>query len=174
MQAAPSSTSSFRTVCFAAPVMRTVELIEQPSIKHRITWARRTVFILFINTVCLLGLEMSIKKRISINGYAASVRFFHLAFAAFFAILLRCFAVRLSALALPPFDAPSLDNATAAGFFTRSGSAFGLFHFSPMMFSITALANRTGSFGAFFGFLGLLARDGMARLWHNFFRLPSP
>ena len=103
----------------------------------------------------------------SINVYAASGRFFHLAFAAFFAILLRCFAVRLSALALPPFDAPSADRATAAGFFTRSGSTFGLSHFSPMMFSITALANSTGSAGALFGFFDLLARVGMVRLWHG-------
>ena len=35
-----------------------------------------------------------------------------------------------------------------------------------MMFSITALANGTGSLGAFVGFFGLLARDGMVRLWH--------
>src|SRR5580693_6232536 len=95
------------------------------------------------------------------NFYAAAGLFFHLAFAAFFAILLRCLAVRLSALALPPLDAPSLDSATACGFFTRSGSSFGLSHFSPMMFSITALANRTGSLGAFFGFFDLLAREGM-------------
>src|ERR1035438_5689106 len=98
---------------------------------------------------------MSIEKWLAINGYAASGRFFHLAFAAFFAILLRCFAVRLSALALPPLDAPNLDSATACGFLTRSGSGFGLSHFSPMMFSMTALANRTGSFGAFFSFFGL-------------------
>jgi len=96
----------------------------------------------------------------------AYATFPHLAFAAFLAILLRCFAVRLSALALPPLDAPSLESATACGFFTRSGSGFGLSHFSPMIFSITALANRTGSLGAFFGFFGLLAREGMVRLWH--------
>ena len=36
-----------------------------------------------------------------------------------------------------------------------------------MMFSITALANRTGSFGARFGLCGLLARGGMVRLWHT-------
>jgi hypothetical protein len=41
--------------------MRTVELIEQPSMRHRITWARHAVFILFIFTVCLLVLAMSIK-----------------------------------------------------------------------------------------------------------------
>jgi hypothetical protein len=112
---------------------------------------------------------MSIEKCISVNVYAAADGFFHLAFAALFAILLRCFAVRLSALALPPFDAPSAESATACGFFTRSGSnfGFGLSHFSPMMFSITALANRTGSLGAFFGFFGLLAREGMVRLWHT-------
>jgi hypothetical protein len=44
----------------------------------------------------------------------------------------------------------------------------GLCHFSPMMFSIAAFANRTGSLGAFFGFFGLLARDGMVGLWHTF------
>lgn len=111
---------------------------------------------------------MSIKKCISINVYAASGFFFHLAFAAFFAILLRCLAVRLSALALPPLDAPNAESATACGFFARSGSGSDLFHFSPMMFSITALANRTGSLEGFVGFFGLLARDGMVRLWHTF------
>jgi hypothetical protein len=116
---------------------------------------------------------MSITKCISINLYAASGRFFHLAFAAFFAILLRCFGVKLSALALPPFDAPSFDKATAAGFFVRSGSAFGLSHLSPMIFSMTALANRTGSFGAFFGLWGLLARVGMVRLWHMMYAFPQ-
>jgi hypothetical protein len=62
--------------------------------------------------------------------------------------------VRLSALlALPPFDAPSSDSATVAGFFTRSGSAFGLSHFSPMIFSMTALAKRTGVLRCRFRFL---------------------
>jgi hypothetical protein len=126
-----------------------------------------TVFILFIYTVCLLGLAMSIENCILVNVYAASGLFFHLAFAAFFAILLRCFAVRLSALALPPLDAPSFESATACGFLTRVGFSFGLSHFSPMIFSITALANRTGSLGAFFGFFGLLARESMVRLWHT-------
>jgi hypothetical protein len=32
---------------------------------------------------------------------------------------------------------------------------------------MTALANVTGSFGAFVSFLGLLARVGMVRLWHT-------
>jgi hypothetical protein len=91
----------------------------------------------------------------------------HLAFAAFEAILLRCFAVRLSALALPPLDAPSLDNATAAGFFTCSGgcSSGTPSHVSPMASSITDRASRFESFGRCL--LVLLARVGMVRLWHD-------
>jgi hypothetical protein len=39
-----------------------------------------------------------------------------------------------------------------------------------MMSSITDFANKTGSLGRFF-FLVLLARGGMVRLWHTFWRL---
>ena len=88
--------------------------------------------------------------------------FAHLFFAAFLAILLRCVAVRLAALAIPPFDAPSFDSATAAGFLTRSG---GPPHFSPVTCSISDLADRIGSLWRFF--LSLLAREGMVRLWHR-------
>ena len=91
----------------------------------------------------------------------------HRAFAAFFAILLRCFAVRLSALALPPLAAPSAAIATACGFLTRSGGCSkGTFHGSPVTVSNRILANRTGSPIRCFG-LTLLARDGMVRLWHT-------
>jgi len=48
---------------------------------------------------------------------------FQCADAAFPAIIFRLRADRLSALALPPLDAPSFDSATAAGFFGRSGFA---------------------------------------------------
>jgi uncharacterized lipoprotein YddW (UPF0748 family) len=41
------------TVFFATPVMRQVELMELHSTKHRITWARRSVSILFILTLML-------------------------------------------------------------------------------------------------------------------------
>jgi hypothetical protein len=85
--------------------------------------------------------------------------FAHLFLAAFLAILLRCFAFRLAALAIPPLDAPSFDSATAAGFFTRVS------HFSPVTFSMSDLAERIGSLWCFF--LSLLAREGMVRLWHK-------
>jgi len=116
----------------------------------------------------VLGYEVSIEKCISINVYAASGRFFHLACAAFFALALRCFAVILSALALPPLDAPSLDNATAAGFFFRSSGGFSNgvpSHFSPIRSSITDRASRFGSVGRLL--LSLRARVGMVRLWHT-------
>jgi hypothetical protein len=117
---------------------------------------------------------VSTQKRVSINVYAAPSRFFHLVFAAFWAILLRCFAVKLSALALPPLDAPSLDNATAAGFFTRSGGCSNgvPFHFSPIRSSMTERANRFGSLGRFG--LSLLAREGMVRLSHEYVEDDDP
>src|ERR1017187_5522220 len=49
----------------------------------------------------------------------------HLVIAAFFAICLRLAGESLAALALPPFDAPNLLKATAAGFLPASGSASG-------------------------------------------------
>jgi hypothetical protein len=66
-----------------------------------------------------------------------------------------------------PYDAPSFDSATAAGFFSRSGSrgGSGLPSIrSPIRSSMTERANRFGSRGRF----GLLAREGMVRLWHTF------
>src|SRR5271170_6204333 len=86
------------------------------------------------------------------------------ALAAFLAILLRCFAVRLSALAFPPLDAPSFDRATAAGFFMCSGGCSNgvSLHFSPVTLSMRDLANRIGSSLCFF--LVVLARVGMVRL----------
>src|SRR5216110_3513719 len=44
----------------------------------------------------------------------------HRAAAAFLAIMRRFLGDKLSARAMPPLDAPSLDSATAAGFFLRS------------------------------------------------------
>jgi hypothetical protein len=49
--------------------------------------------------------------------------FNHLIFAAFLAISLRFLAESDSALAFPPFNPPSLPNATAAGFFAGTGVA---------------------------------------------------
>src|SRR6266540_1295580 len=46
--ASPTSTKSFKTVFLAALVMRTVALIELPSTRQRITWARRSLLNLFI------------------------------------------------------------------------------------------------------------------------------
>ena len=82
------------------------------------------------------------------------------------AILLRCFDVRLAARALPPLDAPSLDNATAAGFFTRSGGCSNgvPFQLSPIALSMIDLAKRIGSSSCLRRVL--LARVGMIRLWH--------
>jgi len=42
--------------------------------------------------------------------------------AAILAISLRFLGVRLAALALPPFNPPSLPSATAAGFFSGTGA----------------------------------------------------
>lgn len=40
-------------VFFETPVIRTVELMELPSSRHRTSWARRSVSILFILTLLL-------------------------------------------------------------------------------------------------------------------------
>lgn len=54
-------------------------------------------------------------------------RFFnHLDLAAFLAISLRFLAERLAARALPPFNPPSLPNATAAGFLAGMGGDTGM------------------------------------------------
>ena len=67
--------------------------------------------------------------------------------AAFLAISLRRFAVRLLALALPPLAPPSLPSATAAGFLPASGSSSGVpFICSPMALSTTDLATCQKSF----------------------------
>ena len=55
VHAAPSSTSSFATVFFDAPVMRTVERIDIPSIRHRTIMAREEVSRRFILTIMLDG-----------------------------------------------------------------------------------------------------------------------
>jgi len=100
-------------------------------------------------------------QKTGMDGY-----FPHRAAAAFLAIIFRLLADKLSARALPPLDAPSFDSATAAGFFSRSGlcSGSGLpSHFAPMIPSTAERAGRFGSRGRF----GLLAREGMVRLWHG-------
>lgn len=86
----------------------------------------------------------------------------HLCWAAFRAICDRFLAVSFSALAIPPFDAPSLDKATAAGFFFFSGADFSSgvpSMCSPIRSSTTERAKRFGSLGRF-----LLAREGM--IWY--------
>jgi|SRR5665213_1528937 len=111
----------------------------------------------------MLARACKVKHKTSVRrmfiGFYATLS--HLFLAAFLAILLRCFAVKLAALAIPPLDAPSFDRATAAGFLTRSG---GPPHFSPVTCSISDFADRIGSPWRFF--LSLLAREGMVRLWH--------
>jgi hypothetical protein len=91
---------------------------------------------------------------------------FHLASAAFFAIMRRFRSDSLAARALPPFDAPSFDRATAAGFLVSGGST-GFTSgepsiFSPIRSSMTERASRFGSRGR----LGMLAREGMVKLSH--------
>jgi hypothetical protein len=81
------------------------------------------------------------------------------ALAAFLAIKDRFLGDNALALALPPFDAPSFDKATAAGFFFGSGflgSNGEPSIFSPIRSSTTERASRFGSLGR-----GLLAREGM-------------
>ena len=89
--------------------------------------------------------------------------FRHRAAAAFLAIAERFRSDNEAARASPPFDAPSFDNATAAGFFSLTG-CFGSSGepsiFSPMRSSITDRARRFGLLGR----VGLLAREGMVRL----------
>ena len=84
---------------------------------------------------------------------------FHLASAAFFAIIFRLRGESDSARAFPPLEAPSIDNATAAGFFRRSGShrtREPSSHFSPMRSSTADRPRRLGSLG-----LVLLARESI-------------
>ncbi len=92
---------------------------------------------------------------------------FQRAFAAFLAICFRFRSERDLARAMPPLEAPSLLSATAAGFRVSGGSTRFLSGFpsivSPMRSSITDRASRLGSRGRF----GLLAREGMVRLWHT-------
>lgn len=71
--------------------------------------------------------------------------------AAFLAMSLRSLAVNAFALALPPFDAPSFDNATAAGFLVSGGSGGAL----PVAMSATRFAICVKS-------SRLLAREGIA------------
>lgn len=80
---------------------------------------------------------------------------FHRFRAAFWAISDRFFLDRDAARAFPPFDAPSLDRATAAGF-RVSGSSGG---FGSVAERRMWAASCTGSRG---GFFGLLARAGIA------------
>ena len=91
---------------------------------------------------------------------------FHRASAALFAIIFRLRSDSDAARANPPLDAPSFDKATAAGFFSRSGSSGSSGDpsiFSPMRSSTTERARRFGSRGRF----GLLAREGMVGLSHK-------
>jgi len=95
-----------------------------------------------------------------------SCAFLQRASAAFLAIAFRFRSDREAARARPPLDAPSLDSATAAGFLVSGTS--GRFGnglpsiVSPIRFSMTDRASRLGSRGC----LGVLAREGMVRLWH--------
>ena len=96
------------------------------------------------------------------------VHFRHLAAAARFAISARCARLRLLARALPPFDAPSLLRATAAGFLVsgRSSGSGEPSSLSPMACSTTRRATAVKSRPVAFGF-SLLAREGMAHSGTN-------
>ncbi len=79
--------------------------------------------------------------------------------AAFFAIAFLFAAVSFSALALPPLDAPSFDNATAAGFrvsCSGGGSAEGGTGLGPLPVAASATA-----FAIWVKSIRLLAREGM-------------
>jgi hypothetical protein len=84
----------------------------------------------------------------------------HRAAAAFLAIIFRLRADSDSARALPPLDAPSLLSATAAWFRVSGGS--GGRSTCPVNSWTTCQASWFVSLGRF----GLLAREGMVRLWH--------
>ena len=60
-----------------------------------------------------------------VRRVARRVTYASVAFAAFFAISDRFFGLRLAARAGPPFTLPRRPSATAAGFFSRTGSGFG-------------------------------------------------
>lgn len=84
--------------------------------------------------------------------------FFHLDWAAFWAISLRFADERLAARALPPFSPPSLPSSTAAGFFSLIGSG------NTFSFVVTATI-RAASW--FMSSLGFLERLGMVLTCHK-------
>ena len=88
----------------------------------------------------------------------AFVLFFHLAAAAFLAIIFRRRADKDSARALPPLDAPSFDSATAAGFRVSSG---GFSRGVPSKLSRIACSTTERATVAKSRSLPLLAREGM-------------
>ena len=80
------------------------------------------------NRLCNVGSQQTERRRVSAHSVSGAHKVFflvfdHLARAALWAISRRCSGERAAALASPPFLAPSLDNATACGFF----------FFSPMV-----------------------------------------
>jgi hypothetical protein len=113
---------------------------------------------------CLFCLECRSRLLLVQDCYRS---FFQRASAAFLAICFRFLADSASARALPPLEAPSLDNATAAGF-RVSGFSMGLSSgdpsiFSPTRSSTTERARRFGSRGR----LGVLAREGIGYVSGN-------
>jgi hypothetical protein len=75
---------------------------------------------------------------------------FQRALAAFFATAVRCSAVMLSALALPPFRPPRRPRLTAAASFPSNDGSGSRSSTSPLAISIMSLASWAGSRGRFF------------------------
>ena len=90
----------------------------------------------------------------------------HRAFAASRAIFVLCFFVRASRRALPPFAAPSLLNATAAGLRVSGGGVSCPVVIRTILAAIWLKSGRDEPGGPPVCFLilvlGLLAREGMA------------
>jgi hypothetical protein len=76
---------------------------------------------------------------------------------------LRLADVSFSALAFPPLLAPSFPSATAAAFFSRTGSGIGADGSCPVVWAAMRAANEL-MFSASSSFF-LLRRVGMAQLW---------
>jgi len=102
------------------------------------------------------------ERRGEMGAYSACF-FFQRAAAAFRALSARSSGVIFAALAAPPFAPPSFPRATAAGFFSRSGSGGGA---SPMASWKTWKASSLGSRGLR-GRLGM-SHGSTTRNWLGF------